>query len=177
MIAHASKYAHEANPNVPILLNEQFGQEGLDRPKMDEFFELVKRVNASGGHLDAVGTELHLEAHRLRPTYIEEFKYFLEQARKNHVTAQITELDVYQGPEGAFQDPFENQKNIYYNLAHACLQDTNCTNFTMWGLYDTASWLHEAKGLTDAKPLLFDERFQKKPAYYGVLQALKEGRP
>ena len=177
MIAHASQYVHEANPNVPVLLNETFGQEGLDKGKVDDFFDLVKKVNAMGGHLDAVGTEMHLEAHRLRPTYLDEFKYFLDQARKNHVTAQVTEIDVYQGPEGAFQDAFENQKNIYYNIAHACLQDTNCTTFTVWGLYDTATWLRQAKGLTDAKPVLFDERYQKKPAYYGVLQALKEGRP
>jgi endo-1,4-beta-xylanase len=177
MIAHASQYAHEANPNVPILLNDTFGQEGLDKAKVDDFFNLVKKVNSIGGHLDAVGTEMHLEAQRLRPTYLDEFKYFLDQARKAHVTAQVTEIDVYQGPAGAMQDPFENQKTIYYNIAHACLQDTNCTTFTTWGLYDTASWLHEAKGLTDAKPLMFDERYQKKPAYYGVLQALKEGRP
>ena len=55
------------------------------------------------------------------------------------MTAQVTEIDVYQGPEGAMQDPFENQKTIYYNIAHACLQDTNCTTFTTWGLWTGAN--------------------------------------
>ena len=176
MIAKASQYVYEANPNVPILLNDTFGQEGLDKGKVDDFFSLIKRVRALGGRIDAVGTEMHLEAHRLRPTYVDEFKYFLDQARKNNLTAQVTEMDVYQGPEGSFQDPYENQKNIFYNIAHACLKDSNCTTFTVWGVADQFSWLHQAKGLTDANPLLFDSQFRKKPAYYGVLQALKEGR-
>lgn len=176
MIAKASQYVYQANPNVPILLNDTFGQEGLDKGKVDDFFALIKRVRALGGRIDAVGTEMHLEAHRLRPTYVDEFKYFLDQARKNNLTAQVTEMDVYQGPEGSFQDPYENQKSVFYNIAHACLKDSNCTTFTVWGVADQFSWLHEAKGLTDANPLLFDSQFRKKPAYYGVLQALKEGR-
>jgi endo-1,4-beta-xylanase len=176
MIAKASQYAHEANPNVPILLNDTFGQEGLDKGKVDDFFSLIKRVRALGGHIDAVGSEMHLEAHRLRPTYVDEFQYFLDQARKNNLQAQVTEMDVYQGPAGAFQDPYENQKQIFYNIAHACLKDSNCTTFTVWGLYDEATWLRGAKGLTDANPVLFDSNYKKKPAYYGVLEALKDGR-
>ncbi len=176
MIARASQYAHEANPNVPVFLNDAFGQEGVDRAKVDDMMALIKRVRAMGGHIDGVGSEMHLEAHRLHPNYVDEFKYFLDQCRQNHLEAQVTEMDVYQGPAGAFEQPFENQKNVFYNIAHACLKDSNCSTFAVWGLYDTATWLHEAKGLTDAKPLLFDDNFDKKPAYYGVLQALKEGR-
>jgi endo-1,4-beta-xylanase len=175
MIARASQYAHEVT-NIPILLNDTFGQEGLDKGKVDDFFSLIKRVRALGGHIDAVGTEMHLEAHRLRPTYVDEFKYFLDQARKNNLQVQVTEMDVYQGPAGAFQDPYENQKQIFYNIAHTCLKDSNCTTFTVWGLNDEFTWLRGAKGLNDANPVLFDAHYKKKPAYDGVLQALKEGR-
>ena len=176
MIAKATQYAYEANPNVPLMLNDAFGQAGVDREQADQMFELIKRVRKLGGHVDVVGCELHLEAQQLHPGYVDEFKYFLEQARKTGVTVQVTEMDVYQGPAGAFQDPYENQKQIFYNIAHACLKDSNCTTFTVWGLYDSASWLHEAKGLTDANPVLFDSNYKKKPAYYGVLEALKDGR-
>ncbi len=176
MIAKATQYAYEANPNVPVLLNDAFGQEGVDRGKTDEFFKLIRRVRDLGGHIDAVGTEMHVEAHRLHPNYVEEFQYFMDQARKNNLTVQVTEMDVYQGPGGAFPDPYENQKTIFYNIVHACLKDPICTTFSVWGLTDDSSWLHEAKGLTDANPLLFDANYKKKPAYYGVLQALKDGR-
>jgi endo-1,4-beta-xylanase len=176
MIAKASQYVYEANPNVPILLNDAFGQSGVDKEKVDQFFDLIKKVRALGGHIDAVGTEMHLEAQQLHPNYLDEFQYFLDQARKNKVTAQVTEMDVYQGPEGAIKEPYENQKQIFYNIAHTCLKDSNCTTFAVWGLSDEFSWLHDAKHLTDANPVLFDSHYKKKPAYYGVLQALKEGR-
>jgi len=176
MIANASRYVYEANPNVPIMLNETFGQEGVDKAKADAFFDLIKRVRALGGSIDVAGCEMHLEAQRLRPTYVDEFKYFLDQARKLGLQVQVTEMDVYQGPPGTFQDPYENQKQIFYNIAHACVKDSNCTTFAVWGLADQFSWLRTAKDLTDANPVLFDEHYNKKPAYYGVLQALKEGR-
>jgi len=41
---------------------------------------------------------------------------------------------------------------------------------------DDLTWLRTNKDLLDANPVLFDGRYNKKPAYYGVLQALKEGR-
>jgi endo-1,4-beta-xylanase len=176
MIAKASQYVYEANPNIPILLNDAFGHSGVRKEQADEFFALIRKVRSLGGHIDAVGTEMHLRANELHPNYVEEFQYFLDQARKNNLTVQVTEMDVYQGPEGAFQDPYENQKQIFYNIAHACLKDTNCTTFTVWGLNDDFTWLRGAQGLTDANPVLFDSHYKKKPAYYGVLQALKDGR-
>jgi len=176
LIAKASQYVYEANPNVPILLNDAFGHSGVRREQADEFFELIRKVRSLGGHIDAVGTEMHLRANELHPDYVQEFQYFLDQARKNNLKVQVTEMDVYQGPEGATQDPYENQKQIFYNIAHACLKDMNCTTFTVWGLNDDFTWLRGAQGLTDANPVLFDGHYKKKPAYYGVLQALKEGR-
>jgi endo-1,4-beta-xylanase len=91
------------------------------------------------------------------------------------VEAHVTEMDVYQGPAGAFPDPFEHQKEIFYNVAHTCLQDSNCKEFSVWGVADRTAW-HPGGGLADTAPLLFDENYAKKPAYFGVLQALKEGR-
>jgi endo-1,4-beta-xylanase len=119
---------------------------------------------------------MHLQAQLLHPDYIEEFKYFLDGARKLGVQVQITELDVYQGSREAFPDPYANQKQVYYNIVRTCVHDSNCTSITIFGVTDKYSWLRERDDLTDAKPLLFDDNYNKKPAYYGVLQALKEGR-
>jgi GH35 family endo-1,4-beta-xylanase len=47
--------------------------------------------------------------------------------------------------------------------------------FSVWGVGDRNAW-HPGGGLSDTAPLLFDESYGKKPAYFGVLQALKEGR-
>jgi endo-1,4-beta-xylanase len=107
---------------------------------------------------------------------MDEFKYFLEQARKNNVQVQVTEMDVYQGPEGAIPGAYAKQKEVFYNVVHTCLEDPNCTSFTVWGIQDDLTWLRTHKDLLDANPVLFDGQYRKKPAYYGVLEALKAGR-
>jgi len=176
MIAKAFQYAREANPHVPLLLNDTFGQAGVDKDRTDQFFELVSRVRKLGGPIDAVGCQMHLEAQQLHSNYVDEFKYFLNQARNAGVQVQVTEMDVYQGPPGAVQDPYGKQKEVFYNIVRTCLKDSNCTSFTVFGMNDDMTWLRTNKDLLDANPVLFDGQYNKKPAYYGVLDALKEGR-
>jgi endo-1,4-beta-xylanase len=176
VIAKAFRYAKEAFPNTLLVLNDTFGQAGLDRERVDNYFALIKKLKSQGVPIDVAGTEMHLQAQLLHPAYIEEFKYFLDGARKLGVQVHITELDIYQGPHAAFPDPYGNQKQIYYNVVRTCVRDTNCTSITIFGVTDKYSWLRDRDDLTDANPLLFDDNYNKKPAYYGVLQALKEGR-
>jgi len=171
----AFQYAREANPNALLLLNDTFGQGGIDKERADEFFSLVKRLKAAGAPIDAVGTEMHWEMPQLRPSYLDEFKSFLDSARQLGVKVHITEMDVYQGPASS---PFVKQKEIFYNVVHTCLLDSNCIGFMTWGIADRYTWLRtrDWRTLPDAKPVLFDDEFTRKPAYDGVLQALKEGR-
>jgi endo-1,4-beta-xylanase len=176
-IVKAFQYAREANPNALLLLNDTFGQGGIDKERADEFFSLVDRVKKKGAPIDVVGTEMHWELPQLRPTYLDEFKAFLDSARKAGVKVHITEMDVYQGPDDT-PEAFAKQKEVFYNVVHACLKDSSCIGFTTWGIADRYSWLRTSdwKNLPNAKPVLFDDDYAKKPAYYGVLQALKEGR-
>lgn len=177
-IAKSFRYAREAAPNKTLLLNDTFGHSGVDKSKTDDFFALVRRLKSRGVPIDAVGSEMHLDADKLHPNYIDELKYWLRQAQDAGVQSQITEIDVYQGSD--VPNPFENQKRIYYNVLRACLQDSNCAGVTTWGITDKYTWLRKEQFKdsyhADASPCLFDENFVKKPAYYGVLQALKEGR-
>ena len=175
-IARAFRYAREANPTVALEMNQTFGQAGIDRQLADEFFDMVQRLKSRHVPIDVVGTEMHLEAQALRPTYLDELRYFLSRARAAGVQAYITEMDVYQGPAGLFPNPMEHQRQIYHDTLATCLADSNCKNFTVWGVSDARSWLTQKvmNPHPDAKPLLFDEAYQKKPAYFGVLQALQE---
>lgn len=176
-IIKAFQYAREANPDALLLLNDTFGQGGIDKARADEFFSLVNRLKKKGAPIDAVGTEMHWELPQLRPTYLDEFKDFLENARKAGVKVHITEMDVYQGPDDT-PEAFNKQKEVFYNVVHTCLKDSNCIGFMTWGIADRYTWLRTSdwKNLPNAKPVLFDDSYAKKPAYYGVLQALQEGR-
>lgn len=173
-IAKAFQYAHDANPNIDLVLNETFGHQGLDKDRVDEFFDLVKKVKAKGGPISAVGSEMHLEM-PLRPTYLDEFRDFLNRARQAGVHAYVTEMDVYQG-SGNSANAMQAQAKIYHDVVSACAEDSNCKGWYTWGTTDAFNFpaRRPRDPLTDAKPLLFDENYQKKPAYYSVLDALKE---
>lgn len=175
-IAKAFRYARAANPSAILELNETFGPAGIDRAKCDQFFDLIERLKVRGVPIEAAGTEMHIEAQQLHPTYLDELKYFLDRARTAKVQAYITELDVYQGPPGAFPDLMERQKQIYHDVTATCLADANCTTLITFGVSDIRSWVRAKvrEPRPDAQPLLFDEMFQPKPAYFGVLQALQE---
>jgi endo-1,4-beta-xylanase len=140
--------------------------QGVDREKTDDFFKLLKRLKSQGVPIDGAGIEMHLEAQQLRPTYLDEFRYWLDQARQVGVQVYITEMDVYQGPPGAVQDAFGNQKKIYHDVTATCLADSNCKALLVWDLEDRDTWLthkgHNAR--PDAKPVLFGDNHEKKPA-------------
>jgi endo-1,4-beta-xylanase len=171
MIVKAFRYARQAAPrDAVLLLNETFGQAGAPKGKVDDFFDLLTKTKRMGAPIDAAGIEMHLEVDKLNPDYVEEFRYFVAQARKAGVEAHVTEMDVNQG---SGRDAAGKQKEVFYNIARACLDDATCKEFTVWGLTDTHSWLRTHKGELDATPLLFDENYQRKPAYFGVLQAFR----
>ena len=170
-IAKAFKYAHEANPNLLLILNDHFWTGGVELQKTNEFMTLIQRLKSVGVPIHAAGIEMHLEADKLRSDYQDEFRYFLKKAEELGVQVHVTEMDVYQDQSG-----LERQKEIFKNIMAICLENFHCTNFTTWGLTDKYSWLRtrENNPLPDAQPLFFDENYQRKPAYYGVIEALRE---
>jgi len=174
-IDKAYRYAKEANPKALMVLNQAFGHDGVHRDEVDEFFDLLTKLKSSGTPIDVAGIEMHLQLQELSPKYLDEFKYFLQRSSKAGVKAMVTEMDVYQGPQGSSADPMGRQKDIYHDTVAACLADSNCIAFYTWGVTDAHSWLRGRpnNALPDAKPLLFDENYKKKPAYFGVLDALK----
>jgi len=178
-IAKAFRYAHEANPNTQLLLNDSFGHDGIEKPRSKEFFDIIRKLKADKIQIDVAGTEMHLRPENLRPTYIDEFKSFLAEARSVGVQVQVTEMDVMLPPGGG-PDMLQKQKEIFYNILHTCLKDSNCTGFTLWGTGDGLR-RHNENDSPDAefgqqKPGIFDENLEPKPAFEGILQALKEGR-
>ena len=174
-IAKAFAYAHEADPDALLILNEYFGV-GTDRVKQDKFIELVRKLKAQGVPIQAVGTQMHLGAQVgpqsqrgvPQPTYLADFRDFLTKARDIGIQVQVTEMDVYIPPG---PDLPQKLKEIFKAVLSTCLQFANCTAFTTWGITDKHGLIREAH--PDAAPLLFDDNYQPKPAYYGVMEALK----
>jgi GH35 family endo-1,4-beta-xylanase len=83
----------------------------------------------------------------------------------------LTEID-FRVPTPATAQNLEAQKNAYQTLLGICLAEPNCKSFYVWGLNDGSSWIPNRYPGYGA-PLLFDDSYKAKPAYDGLIAALK----
>ncbi|UED86714.1 endo-1,4-beta-xylanase [Streptomyces profundus] len=151
-IEEAFRAADAADPAAKLCYND-FSTDGINA-KSDGIYRMVEDFLARGVPIDCVGFQSHLGQDSDLSTYQQNLQRFADLG----VDVEITELDV--GGSGAAQ------ANVYRGVTEACLAVSRCTGITVWGITDKYSW----RG--DESPLLFDANYQKKEAYYAVLEAL-----
>ena len=71
-------------------------------------------------------------------------------------------------PADARTADYEQQKQTYKTIVETFLAARRHKTIVVWGLRDGDPYW-----LTNGHPLLFDEGYRKKPAYFGVQEALK----
>jgi endo-1,4-beta-xylanase len=71
---------------------------------------------------------------------------------------------------GTAQARLDLQKAVYHSIVAVSVAEPRCHAVTFWGFTDAHSWIDGQFGPDD--PLLFDERYAPKPAFYGILDAV-----
>ena len=66
---------------------------------------------------------------------------------------------------------YEPVDEFVFEHLRECLA-AGCTEITVWGVYDGATWLDDFLGRERTSPLLFDHDFEPKPAYTAVVDEL-----
>ena len=116
--------------------------------------------------VDGVGFQGHFDA-RFVPSFDElvaNFQRFEDLGLK----VNVSELDVRVARIGGSKARrLAVQKEIYKRIAAACVQVDACEGITTWGFTDAHSWVDSTFGADD--PLLLDDSYQKKPAYFGYV--------
>ncbi|MCQ2086921.1 MAG: endo-1,4-beta-xylanase [Bacilli bacterium] len=117
--------------------------------------------------IDGVGIQGHIDSN----ANLENIMTDARMIQAKGLECQITELDIT--VNGTSDQNLEQQKTAYKNLTKKILEaniagETNVTAYVVWGINDDASWK------SNQNPLLFDRTFKKKPAYYGVLEAIQD---
>ena len=114
--------------------------------------------------IDGIGIQGHIEFSDV-DTILEDARIICEAGIK----CQITELDINCNGESEFAE----QKAAYKKVVKSILEGNddgsmNVNAIIVWGITDNTSW-H-----SNRSPLMFDNNYAKKPAYYGFLEALEE---
>jgi endo-1,4-beta-xylanase len=169
-IAMAFQWANEADPSAILVLNETFA-EGMNR-KSQAVYALAQGLLARDIPIHAIGLQMHVILGG-RPTS-DELLANLQRITALGLDAHITEMDIRtQYSPDPPQVIATQEAETYRQALAACLQVPGCRVFATWGLTDRYSWIKWLTGHPDA-PLLFDQNFQPKPAYFALLDLLKQ---
>jgi endo-1,4-beta-xylanase len=164
----AFRWAHEADPQARLFYcdygTEQVGQ------KSNAVYDLLRGLLQRGVPVNGVGFQAHLGL-SCAPK-LESLAKNFQRLGELGLEVQFTELEVkVQDGTGSWEDRLAAQAKVYAGLLQTCLQAKNCTAFTTWGFTDRYSWIAGLTGQLDA-PLIFDESYRPKPAYYALQKVL-----
>ncbi len=169
-IDEAYRAARDADPDAKLYYND-YRAEGLNA-KSDAIYGMVRGMVERGVPLDGVGLQMHQGApNGVIP--LAEIVANMQRLADLGLEVVISETDIHRC---AGQTP-EEQRQEYHDIVAACVAQPACRAITFWGVGDAYSWLRDeddtgcAAG-EDPAGLLWDAAWNKKPAYYGVLDAL-----
>ena len=190
----AFRHTHAVDPDAKLYYNDY---NMVKKEKVDFVLEMVSGMRANGVPIHGVGMQGHW---MLDWPSLSDIEYALRTFADAGIPVSITELDITVLPD----PPSHSGANVTDNVEYAekynpysqsipaeVLQEqadryqeifelflkykSNIERVTFWGTSDSQSWRNSypMKGRTDY-PLLFDRKFNSKPAYHSLLKLSNE---
>ncbi len=162
-LERAFRLARQADPQAKLFYND-YGAEGLG-PKSEAIYNLLKSLKEKGVPIDGVGFQVHVDQgfSPQRVGMAENLERFARLGLEIH----ITEMDVRLVGGQPQAERLEAQARVYQEVLQVCLRQPRCKVFTLWGFTDAYSWR------AASEPLIFDDRYQPKPAYFALQRTLQ----
>lgn len=161
-IAKAFEYAHEADPNIKLFVNDY----GLasDGVKAQAMYNLVKKLKSEGVPIDGIGIECHININ----TNLDKLKDVIQKFASLGVEVQFTEIDM--STLGNTSESALLQQAREYRKLFGILEAEHkyITAVVFWGISDDVSWL----GSQNA-PLLFNTSLHAKPDFWAIVDPAK----
>ena len=166
----AFRVAHEVVPDAVLYINDY----NTHSPRKREFlYTLVRDLRAEGVPIQGVGHQTHINVARPEVGLIEEA---IQRFAGLGVQQEITELDmsVYTNFVDSYAavpaDVVAAQGYRYRDVFDVLRRNRqHLSAVTIWGVSDANTWLKTFPFPRLDLPLLFDERLQSKPAYWGIV--------
>ena len=193
-LINSFKWAQEADPKAELYYNDY---NMTRQEKRAGAIKLVKDIQASGARIDGIGMQAHWG---LEDPTLEEIETSILEYSDLGIQVMITEFDITVLPnpwdlEGAeVSQNFEGSEHMnpytkelpdsvntqlaqrYKDIFSLFKKHSDkISRVTFWGINDGVSWLNSwpIEDRTNY-PLLFDRKYNRKPAYYSVLEVAKD---
>ena len=167
----AFKYAEAADPSALLFIND-YNLES-NPAKVDSLIAYVNELKARGAKIDGIGTQMHISD----PKSYGPIREMFQKLAATGLLVKITELDVRASANGKETlDEIDNdfQAAMYEFVIKSYLEivpKEQQYGATIWGLNDGASWI-KPSGTRKFFPLLWNDEYQRKPAYNAVYKSL-----
>jgi len=164
-VAEAFRLARKADPDAQLIYND-YGGEGQNR-KSNDIYALVKDLKEKG-LVDGVGLQMHLSAASFPA--VADIRANIQRLADLGLQVNLSEMDVrVRDVAGDAATKLQRQRQVYRDVVGACVAVPRCEAVTFWGFTDAHSWVDATFGADD--PLLFDEQYRAKAAFFGVEDA------
>jgi endo-1,4-beta-xylanase len=166
-IEQALRWAREADPKAKLFYND-YDAEVVNK-KSDAIYAMAKDFKKRGVPLDGIGFQTHITLQYDNPRTLASYAKNLKRFARLRLDLHITELDIRIADSS--EASLAAQAKLYGEITTLCVQQPACKLIQTWGFTDKHSWIPQFyKGMGWA--LLWDDRYQKKPAYEAVHEAL-----
>jgi len=159
--------AAAADPDALLFYNDYGAEE--DNAKSDAIYAMAQDFLNRGVPLDGIGFQMHIAGinyNSLRSN----FKRFNDLGLDLHITEMDARVPVDANGDATPANR-ESQAEVYWNVLGVALGQPRFKGFQTWGLHDGDSWIPGFFPGYGAA-LLFDENYQRKPAYWAVWNAM-----
>jgi endo-1,4-beta-xylanase len=175
----AFEYAHAANPDALLFIND-YNLE-YNPVKLDSLLAFVQEVqakldaNGNGARIHGIGTQMHtsyMAYAGIAPMF--------EKLAATGLLIKVSELEVKlntgKNTGYVLTEHDKDFQGAMYEYIMDCylkyVPQEQRYGFTIWGINDGESWVNEPQKGLYYYPLLWDDEFKKKPAYYALMKAL-----
>lgn len=176
-IEQCFRWAHEADPSAFLIYNDNKveGMNGPNQEKADGFYALLKDLVEKGVPIHGAGMQAHFNAggvgDRQRVPTPLQVKNQIRRIGELGLKVNISEMDVRVSKLEASQDiKTMAQVQIYHDIIAAALTEQAFDGVWLWGFTDRHTWVKNF--YYDDAPLIYDENYIRKPAYYALRDAL-----
>lgn len=167
----AFNYARAADPAAELYIND-FNLEISSR-KLDSLIAFVGELKAKGAKVDGIGTQMHI-AWNTNKAGIESM---FQKLGATGLKIRITELDIRTMLNSAATAPTPQLMAYQADMARFVVETyykyvppAQRGGITLWGVIDRLSWLYNNGR---EFPLFYDNNYQRKPSYAGLLQGMR----